>query len=106
MGIKEHSLASLFFFSISAGLAHLNVCSKLLFTQEFANNLVGEFLTICIYIFHIKSWLESMSSGAVLFYRFCDWLVTESRTKSNLFFVAGYKFHLAMLVFQQRLQDV
>lgn len=48
VGKKEHSLAGLFFFSISAGLAHLNVCSKLLFTQEFANNLVGVLLAICI----------------------------------------------------------
>lgn len=50
VGKEEHSLAGLFFFNISAHLALLNVCRKLLFTQEFANNLVGAFVTICIYI--------------------------------------------------------
>lgn len=58
---------------------------RLIFTQEFENNLAGAFLTRCMYIFLIKFWLEFISFGAVLFYRFCDWFVTESRIKSNLF---------------------
>lgn len=85
VGKEEHFLSGLFFFSISASLTHFNVCSKLLFTEEFENNLAGAFLTRCIYIFLIKFWFESISSGAVLFYRFRDCFVTESRTKSNLF---------------------
>jgi hypothetical protein len=90
---KEHSLAGLFFLSISANLAQISVCSKLLSTKEFANNLIVAFKTICIYIFCIKSWPESISSGVALFHRFCDWFVTESRTKSNLFFfVSGISF--------------
>lgn len=103
---KEHSLASLFYFSISAGLAYLNVCSKLLFTREFANNLLEAFLAICIYIyiFLIKSWLESISSGTVL----CGSVASLSqKVEQNIIssFVLGYQLHLTMLAFPQHLQD-
>lgn len=52
VGIAEgNSSASLFFFSISVTLACLNVYNKLLFSQEFANNLVKRFLAICEIIY-------------------------------------------------------
>lgn len=61
-----NSSASLFFFSISVTLACLNVYNKLLFSQEFANNLVKRFLAICK-IIYIQSWPTSISAKAILF---------------------------------------
>lgn len=61
-----HSSTRLFFFSISVTLACLNVCNKLLFSQEFSNNLVKRLLTICT-IISIQSWPTSISPKTLLF---------------------------------------
>lgn len=61
-----HSSAGLFFFSISVTLACLSVYNKLLFSQEFSNNLVKRFLHIYKIIF-ILSWPTSITSKAILF---------------------------------------
>lgn len=61
-----HSSAGLFFFSISVALACLNLCNKLLFSQEFSNNLVKKLLTICK-IISVQFWPTSISPEAILF---------------------------------------
>lgn len=61
-----HSSVGLFFFSISVTLACLNVYNKLLFSQEFSNNLVKRLLTICK-IISIQSWPIFISPKAILF---------------------------------------